>query len=1320
MHCERKLKELNFSREQQDQCLAALGRVCHADRRRFETGLARLGRGTQDLEIKKQELMVALSEALVRAEERGSRKIDISYDGALPITQKKDEIIKAIREHQVLVLAGETGSGKTTQLPKMCLEAGLGVRGMIGHTQPRRIAARSVAARIASELGEEVGSTVGYKVRFNDSSSPGCLVKLMTDGILLSEIAHDRQLLNYECIIIDEAHERSLNIDFLLGYLTTLLKKRPELKLIVTSATIDHRRFSEHFGNCPVIEVEGRTYPVEVAYMPLVQEKDEEGGTVVREVDLHQGILQAVKMLMEIERADVLVFLPGEREIAETMAFLNRQHLPGIEVLPLYARLAYSEQSRIFREHSGVRVILSTNVAETSITVPSIRYVIDVGLARISRYSPRTKIQHLPVEPVSRSSADQRKGRCGRVAPGICVRLYDEADYLNRPEYTDPEIRRSNLGSVILQMIYLRLGDIKGFPFIDRPEDKQINDGLRMLYEIGAVKSYRNREASQVELTPTGTEIARLPIDPRLGRMIVEGARNACLNEVLIICSALAISDPRESPFDRREAAAQAHARFRDEKSDFSAILKLYAWLQERQGALSKRQFISELKKSFISYLRTKEWFDLHLQLRLICKSQGYRFNQVGGDYASLHRSLVSGLLANLGAQTSTPGEYQGANGIKFLIFPGSFLFRQKPKFIMANEISETSRLYARTVASIDPQWAVHYAQHLVKRTYTDVYFSKTKGCACAYMTVTLYSLPLITRQSCLYNRIDPKISRELFIKEGLVHGNLNCRHKFFLKNRELMDEVHDLEDRVRSKDLLADENVLYDFYAGKIPEDVTCLADFDKWYRQKAKEDDSFLEFSFEGITKDKARDIKKERYPDYFEMGDMKLRLSYVFDPGDERDGVSVHIPVTLVNQVKSEPFLYLVPSLQDELFTALIKSLPKRLRRNLIPAPDYARALKERLEGTKGNLFVNAARELTKIGGEQVSPDDFDLSLIDRHLFMTFVIEDLDGSELASGKKFEVLADSLRGRVGKALAEAATRDRKAPERQYTAWEFGDIPERQSAQQGSVKVVVYPAISDHARYVTLEYCQSALQQRRTMALGERRLILLSVPKPTAYLNEHLPNRAKLAMYYKKLGTIESLIDDLCLCAIDELVEKNGGYTFKEARFLELCGIVRGGINDTVLDLALTVEKSLTRAHELQARLSGNFPLNLALLYKDTKANLDRLIHKGFIADTGPRHLRDMERYLEAMLFRMERAPLDVPRDLGYQRKLDALGETYQNALSRYRGSVPGELADVGWSIQELRVSYFAQKLGVKEQVSDKRIAGRIEQILTDSPPNY
>lgn len=1369
----------------------------------------------------KQELAAYVAKEQQWLAERETKLPRLDYPESLPVSQRREEIVTALREHQVVIIAGETGSGKTTQIPKMCLEAGFGRKGLIGHTQPRRIAARAVASRIAEEMGTPLGQAVSYKVRFTDISSDDAYIKLMTDGILLSELASDRLLLSYDVIIIDEAHERSLNIDFLLGYLKNLLVSRPELKLIITSATIDVERFSEHFNHAPIIEVSGRTYPVEVVYMPLMEDgkgvyvqshdgsghyeqheqvksepsagPDEALGTgpgawrdyqysegggsmaalraaaqasvaaqagsaqtsgvqatkaksaaVKREVDddrdladtldLRQGILQAFKYLQARGRGDTLVFLPGERDILEISQYLRKAGLRDTEIVPLYARLATAEQNKIFTAHTGVRIVLATNVAETSLTVPGIRYVIDPGLARISRYSARTKIQRLPTEPISQASANQRKGRCGRVSDGICVRLYSKEDFEQRPEFTDPEILRTNLASVLLQMASLRLGDIEHFPFIDAPQERQVSDGLRLLDELGAITL---KGTNSGPLTNIGRMLARLPCDPRLGRMIVEAERFHCLSEILVIVSNLAVMDPREYPLDKKEAATNMHRRFNDDKSDFLAILKLYDYIKELQSENSNSALRRRLKSEFISFLRVREWFDVYRQLRLSSISMGLKLNEQPADYESIHRAIVSGLLSHLGMIEPNGNQYIGARGSKFLIFPGSGLAKKPPKWLCATELSETSRLFARTVAAIDPSYAETPAsEHLIKDSYNEPHWSKKMGAVMAYQTRTLYGLPIVQRRLVQYQKIDPKLCHELMIRDGLVGGNIECKHRFYQHNLSLVDDVEYLEDKVRRRDLLVDATTLELFYQERIPQHICNLRDFNNWWKQKEKEDPHFLDFSYELIAKSDLMAIEDQLYPEFWHQGAMRFKLSYVFDPGTERDGVTVHIPITVLNQVKAEDFLWQIEGLRPELFASLIRSLPKRLRRNLIPAPEYAQALAESLKGITDfinveatnarfdskrypsrNLFVAVAKELTRMGGDLVEPEDFDKALIEPYLFMNFSIEAVNGSELAFGKDFTLLAARLQNQARDALHEVVKTHVVAPPAQ--AWHYGAIKREQVTKQGSLSITAYPALTDRGDGVTLELYDSPQRQLKAMRQGAIKLLALSLKAPTAYLETHLPNRAKLSMYYQPLGSIKELIDDLMLCAINNIMERNGGIPWNEESFARLREVVRGELNDEALNVAKLIEQSLVKAHELRRLLKGNISFDLTRSYADMQQQLDGLIYKGFISACGMTHLKELPRYLQAALERLQRLQRDVVRDQMYLRTIEYCQDEYHKALKSYHDDlVPPELYEVKWMIEELRVSYYAQHLGVVGPISDKRVIAEIDRIMREYPP--
>ncbi len=1298
----------------------SFGIITYADRRIISLKLKKiLNAKADDLHLKSwcDELSLLAAEAYEKAVERKNSIPKLNYPEDLPVSLRHDEIVNAIKQNQVVIICGETGSGKTTQIPKMCLEAGCGVRGLIGHTQPRRLAARAVAERIAEELGESLGQSVGYKVRFTDVTSKSSLIKLMTDGILLSETASDRLLLNYDCIIIDEAHERSLNIDFLLGYLKTVLAKRPELKLIITSATIDPQSFSSHFNNAPIIEVSGRTYPVEVVYMPPSMPSEDEDFAQ----ELPQMVLKAFKYLMhEHGPGDVLVFLPGEREIMDLLGFLNKSHLKGVEILPLFARLASSEQHKIFTSHSGIRIILATNVAETSLTVPGIRYVIDPGTARLLRYSPRTKVQSLPIEKISKASANQRQGRCGRIGPGVCVRLYSKEDYNSRQDFTDPEILRSNLAAVILQMVALRLGDVVSFPFIDPPQIKQITDGMRLLEELGAVENVKGQNTATLELTEIGKNLASLPVDPRLGRMILQGAKLGALREVLIIVSALAVMDPRESPWDKKEASRQAHARFNDDKSDFLSYLKLYQHIVKLQAEESSSQWRRTLKKEFISYLRVREWFDVLRQLRASCNILKFKLNEAEADYESIHRSLLSGLLSQIGHFDDNDKQlYAGARGIKFVLHPSSNLAKRKPKWVMCGELSETSRLFARNVAQIDPLWVEGQASHLIKKSYAEPHWSKKQGACVASLTITLYGLPIVTGRQTLYTSIDPALCRKLFIRDALVGGDIDCNFSFYKRNQELIGEVLDLEDKLRRKDILVDESVLESFYEERIPDNIVTVRHFDKWWRQKSKADAHFLDFNLEMLKKDHHIEDKEYLYPQYWQCGDLKLKLSYVFDPKSKNDGVTVHIPLAFISKINPREFIWQIPALRDEFFTALIKSLPKSLRRNLIPAPNYAKALKEALgDDIKGDLIELACQKLTRMGGEKIDSQDFDLSSIAPYLFMNFAIEDAHGKIIAIGKDFDALAAKLQGRAHEVLQKTVKSHKaKAPSQ---TWTFGNIKPQMQSRHGSMEITVYPALCDHQDGVTLELCATELAARNMMWQGQRRLLALSCAQNVGYLEQHLPNKAKLSMYYQPLGSIKELLDDLRLASVDKIMVEGHAPCYDEESFNRLRDLVRGKLNDTALEIGKLVGQILELAHELKRRLKDRISLAVSICYADVENQLNLLIKKGFIASTPLECLMEYPRYLKAALMRLDKVNRDPISDKGRQRIIDEVSELYKNALSRYKNQdLPQDLQKVRWLIEELRVSYFAQQLGVKGPVSDRRIENEIARVLKEWPPH-
>ncbi|MFH9584983.1 ATP-dependent RNA helicase HrpA [Streptomyces luteogriseus] len=1263
-----------------------------------------------------------------RAEERmAARRAlvpEVTYPEQLPVSQKKDVIAEAIRDHQVVIVAGETGSGKTTQIPKICLELGRGVRGMIGHTQPRRIAARTVAERVAEELDTPLGEAVGWKVRFTDQvNQDSTFVKLMTDGILLAEIQTDRELRAYDTIIIDEAHERSLNIDFLLGYLAQLLPKRPDLKVVITSATIDPERFSRHFGDAPIVEVSGRTYPVEVRYRPLLEEDGEDADR-----DQITAITDAVEELQAEGKGDILVFLSGEREIRDTADALTKKNYRFTEILPLYARLSHAEQHRVFQPHTGRRIVLATNVAETSLTVPGIKYVIDPGFARISRYSHRTKVQRLPIEPVSQASANQRKGRCGRTSDGVCIRLYSEDDFEARPEFTDAEILRTNLASVILQMTAAGLGDIEKFPFIDPPDHRNIRDGVQLLQELNALDPAQKDPRKR--LTDTGRKLAQLPVDPRLARMVLEADRNGCAREVMVIAAALSIQDPRERPVDKQAQADQLHARFKDETSDFLAYLNLWRYLREQQKERGSSSFRRMCKQEYLNFLRIREWQDIYTQLRTVAKQMGIHLNEDDAPDDRIHLSLLAGLLSHVGmkdvkeaggegGRSSGKNEYLGARNAKFAIFPGSALFKKPPRFVMSAELVETSRLWARVNAKIEPEWVEPLAAHLVKRTYSEPHWEKDQAAVMAYEKVTLYGVPIVAQRKVNYGRIDPEISRELFIRNALVEGDWRTHHKFFSDNRRLLTEVEELEHRARRRDILVDDETLFDFYDQRIPEHVVSGAHFDSWWKHKRHERPDFLDFEREMLINEKAGEVSKADYPDSWRQGDLKFRVTYQFEPGADADGVTVHVPLQVLNQVTGEGFDWQIPGLRGELVTELIRSLPKPVRRNYVPAPDFARAFLERAVPLQEPLTVTMARELRLMVGVPFEADDFDLSKVPDHLKVTFRIVDERRRKLAEDKDLEALKLRLRPKARKALSQAAaaTAERSGGvslERSgLTDWSIGSLSRVFETRRAGQPVKAYPALVDDGDTVSVRLFDTEVEQARAMWRGTRRLILRNIPvNPAKFASDRLTNAQKLALSANPHGSVQGLFDDCAMAAADKLIGDFGGPAWDEESYRKLYERVRAEIVDTTVRTVGQVQQVLAAWQACERRLKGvRSPALLANL-QDVRAQLDALVKPGFVTEAGLRRMPDLMRYLVAADRRLQQMPTNVQRDTTRMQKVHEMQDEYAWLLEQLPQGrpVPSSVLDIRWMIEELRVSYFAHALGTAYPVSDKRIVKAID----------
>lgn len=1217
----------------------------------------------------------------------------VSYPPQLPVSEKKDDIKAAIAAHQVVIIAGETGSGKTTQIPKICLELGRGVAGMIGHTQPRRLAARSVCDRIAEELQCQVGTQVGYKIRFGDHTNDNTHIKLMTDGILLAEIQQDRFLNQYDTIIIDEAHERSLNIDFLLGYLKQLLSKRPDLKLIITSATIDPQRFSRHFFNAPVIEVSGRTFPVETRYRAVADQEE-------KDVDQLQGIFDAVEELYREPPGDILIFLNGEREIRDTADALDKLKLPHTEVLPLYSRLSAAEQNRIFQSHTGRRIVLSTNVAETSLTVPGIRYVIDPGTARLSRYSYRSKVQQLPIEAISQASANQRKGRCGRVAAGICIRLYSEDDFNGRPEFTDPEILRTNLASVIMQMLALGLGDIDAFPFLQKPDSRFVNDGVKLLEELGAIPLQRGTKGLQ--LTALGKKLARLPIDPRLARMVLAGADNQALNELIVLAAALSIQDPRERPLDKQQKADQCHQRFADTDSDFSSWLKLWQYLQEQQNLLSNNQFRRLCKQEFLNYLRVREWQDLTAQLQQLMLEQGYTLNQQTASYMAIHQAVLSGLLGQVGFK-DTDADYLGPRQTRFFVFPGSHLFKRKPKWVAAAEWVETSKLYARTLAKIEPEWIEPLAQHLVSRSYSEPHWEKKRGAVIAYEQVSLYGLVIVPKRAVLYSSIDPAVCHTLFIREALVNQELGSNEAFLAHNQQLIDDVTALEDKSRRRDILVDEDTLAAFYAERVPQSANNRVDFGKWWKQQRQRDATYLNFDPNSLLNRDASDITADRFPEVWRQGNLTLPLEYHFAPGEVDDGVSVIIPVALLNQLDDTGFDWQIPALRHELLVALIKSLPKQYRRNFVPAPNYADALIQTISPEQGRLLDVLTQRLKRMSGVTIPDDVWDLPSIPAHLKMNFKVVDDNGKPLQQGRSLALLKQGLQGEVQQSLSQVA--EQGIEQEKLTAWSFGHLPAEYVKMQAGYEIKAFPALVDERDSVAIKLLDNAYQAQQSTRIGMRRLLLLNIPSPVKYLQESLPNKAKLGLYFNPFGRVLELIDDCIAAGVDALVAKTALPT-DEASFAALREVVRAELGDTVLSIALRVEQILTLCHGIQKHLKGRVDLAHVQSQGDIKQQLTELIFKGFVTAHGAGKLDDVLRYLQAMQKRLEKLPVDPNRDRLLMHEYQKAADAYSGLLGKYSGQMlPEPVQAIYWMLQELKVSQHAQQLGTPYPVSVKRI---------------
>ncbi|MGO0306078.1 ATP-dependent RNA helicase HrpA [Endozoicomonas acroporae] len=1276
------------------------------DRYRLRGQLRRLKR---DDEAGLERIQKKIASSLLLVEQRQAALPEVRYEQALPVIDRKEDIARAIRDHQVVVIAGETGSGKTTQLPKICLEAGRGIFGMIAHTQPRRLAARSVANRIAEELGGVLGEQVGYQVRFTDHSTETTLIKLMTDGILLAEIQTDRFLNRYDTLIIDEAHERSLNIDFLLGYIKLILPKRPDLKVIITSATIDVERFSKHFDHAPVIEVSGRTYPVETLYRPL-EDLELEG----RDADqrLQQGILAALEEIDSRERAgkgkplgDVLVFLSGERDIRETHQFLRDAKLPHTDILPLYARLSAAEQNRIFQEHSGRRVILSTNVAETSLTVPGIRYVIDPGTARISRYSVRSKVQRLPVEAVSQASANQRKGRCGRVAEGICIRLYSEEDFLSRPEFTDPEILRTNLAAVILQMLRMGLGDIAAFPFVDPPDGKAINDGFKLLQELVAVGKDRR-------ITPIGRQLGQLPVDPRLGRMLIEANSNNALHEVLIIVSAQAAQDPRERPQDKQQAADQRHREFYHDDSDFMTYVNLWEAYEEQRQALSQNQLRKYCNKQFLSFMRMREWRDLHRQLTLACKDLQFRVNDSPASYGDVHKSLLSGLLSQLGSKDDE-ADYMGARNRRFYLFPASTLYKRKPKWVMAAELVETSRLFARTNAKLEPQWIEPLATHLVKRNYFEPHWERKRAQVVAFEQVTLYGLIVVGRRRVNYGPIDPVVAREIFIREALVEGHFDSKGAFQKHNLALIDEVDELEAKSRRRDILVDSDTLYHFYDALIPADICNGAGFEQWRKGAERQKPDLLHLTKDYLMQHEAEHITVNRYPDRFRWEGLELPLSYHFAPGETDDGVTLTVPVEALRLLPRHRLEWLVPGMLFDKCVALVRSMPKPVRKNFVPVPDFVNGALESLSACDEPLTDMLGRQLIRMSGVRILEEHWNTDSLDGHLLMNIRVVNEDGDVIGQGRDLNQLRQQFSDHVQDTIRKLAKSHLE--QEGLLDWTCGELPHEITRKAGGLVLKSYPALVDQRDSVAVQLFESPAMADFENRKGLTRLLRIRLSTQLKFALSKMVRLKETRLLATNLMNQNLLEDDVQSLIISGVyLNKDSELPKNRESFMALLEQRKGDIVPFAEKIDPILNEIFRIAQGISRQLKGKISFDRALALADIKQHVQRLLQPGFMTSAGMEWLSHYPRYFKAIEVRLEKLPAQVNRDRAWTEELAALQQKYDKRReAHYQHKViDPNLQQFYWMIEEYRVSLFAQQLGTRFPVSDKRLRKLWEEV--------
>jgi len=1285
-----------------DELFAALENVTLAEARSFRRRLkkARAPKALQEIgaEIHAAAERVALTDAAVPT---------ITYPDALPVTARKDDIAEAIRDNQVVIIAGETGSGKTTQIPKICLDLGRGRRGLIGHTQPRRIAARTVAERIASELDQKIGESVGYAIRFDDRVSETTAVKLMTDGILLAEMQRDRFLNKYDTIIIDEAHERSLNIDFLLGYLKRLLPKRADLKVIITSATIDPESFAAHFADAdgnpaPIIEVSGRTYPVEIRYRPL---EFEAGGKVVDQDPL-DGLTEAIEELMHEGDGDILCFFPGERDIRDAMEAIEGKKWKNVEVTPLFGRLSNQEQHRVFSEHRGRRIVLATNIAETSLTVPGIRYVVDTGTARISRYSTRTKVQRLPIEPISQASANQRSGRCGRVADGIAIRLYSEQDFESRSEFTDPEILRTNLASVILQMVSLKLGDIEQFPFIQPPEHKAIRDGLNLLHELGALHDKQDKPT----LTATGRDLARIPLDPRMARMLIEANTNGCLDDVMIIVAAMTIQDVRERPLDFQAQADQAHARFKDKSSDFLSMLKLWDYIKQTRNEQSGNKFRKRMKQEFLHYMRIREWFDLVRQLKDVAKQLGWTYQEGTERRADdIHMTLLSGLLSNIGARDGNSKEFQGARNTRFLVFPGSALAKKPPEFLMAAELVETSRLWARDVATIDPAWVEKLGADLLKHNYSEPTWSRKRAAAIAHQKSTLYGVPIVADRTVPYHRVDPTAARDMFIRNALVAGDWNTHHAFFKTNAQALDDAAAYEEKARRRGLIVDEDTLFDFYDQRIPAKVTTGRHFDSWWKKERRRNPELLDFDPTKLIDD-SHEVTEDSFPDHWRKGSIDYELTYKFEPGDPLDGVTVMVPIPMLAGLDTEGFDWLVPGLRLELVTELIRSLPKALRRTVVPAPEFAERAIDRLVPYEGTITQQLADVLHELGGQGINATDFQPGKLPMHLRMNYGAIDKRGKIVDSDRDLAALIRRQSGHIKSSVSRVSRTAESTAVSEWTDDTLGAIDDTVTTNVDGHEVTAYPALVATKDGVELKVHPTKAAADAAMVTTTLTLLMRDIAVNTAQMVKGLPLQQRVAVDSYPHGGADGLVNDARVAAIRDLMLEAGGPVRTPSAFQKLKDTIKPQVPGRVRQAVVAIAPGLAEYSNLRAELAHWDGAAI----DDMREQLEFLLPRNAITIHGMSHLRHLPRYIQAMRIRLEDMNLDPDRDADRQAEVDNAKAYLANRL---RSLPPGrektrEVKDIRWMVEELRVSLFAQRLGTAHAVSLRRIQKAVDKL--------